>query len=98
MLRPISFSFPSRLKSFNDVPVKPFVRYTALFLAILFLSAAAFAWFDVLTHDNVFTNPELKIAAGWLTTGLMLLALALRGRRARRHNEGPLSDPSQPPR
>jgi hypothetical protein len=61
--------------------MKPFVRYTALFLAIVFLSGAAFVWFDVFTHDNVFTNPELKIAAGWLTTGLMLLALGLRGRR-----------------
>jgi hypothetical protein len=61
--------------------VKPFVRYTALFLAIVFLSGAAIVWFDVFTHDNVFTNPELKIAAGWLTTGLMLLALGLRGRR-----------------
>ena len=44
--------------------MKPFVRYTALFLAIIFLSGAAFVWFDVFTHDNVFTNPELKIAAG----------------------------------
>jgi hypothetical protein len=63
--------------------VKPFVRYTALFLGILFLSGAGFTWFDVLTHDNIFNNPELKIAAGWLTTGLMLLALGLRGRRRR---------------
>lgn len=61
--------------------MKPFVRYTAFFLAVVFLSGAAFVWFDVLTHDNIFTNPELKTAAGWLTTGLMLLALAMRGRR-----------------
>ena len=61
--------------------MKPFVRYTAFFLAVVFLSGAALVWFDVLTHDNIFTNPELKTAAGWLTTGLMLLALAMRGRR-----------------
>lgn len=63
--------------------MKPFVRYTAFFLAVVFLSGAALVWFDVLTHDNIFTNPELKTAAGWLTTGLMLLALAMRGRRRR---------------
>jgi len=63
--------------------MKPFVRYTAFFLAVVFLSGATLLWFDVLTHDNIFTNPELKTAAGWLTTGLMLLALALRGRRRR---------------
>lgn len=61
--------------------MKPFVRYTALFLALVFLTGAAFVWFDVFTHDNFFSNPELKIAAGWLTTGLMLLGLGLRGRR-----------------
>jgi hypothetical protein len=75
--------------------VKPFVRYTALFLAIVFLSGAAFVWFDVLTHDNVFTNPELKIAAGWLTTGLMLLALGLRGRRRNRRNAISAPEPAQ---
>ena len=56
--------------------MKPFVRYTALVLGILFVAGAAFAWFDVLTHENILTNPELKIAGGWLMTGLMLLALA----------------------
>jgi hypothetical protein len=64
--------------------MKPFVRFTALFLAILFLTAAAFAWFDVLTHENILMNPELKIASGWLMTGLMLLALGIRGWRRRR--------------
>ena len=75
--------------------VKPFVRYTALVLSILFLSGAAFVWFDVLTHDNVFTNPELKLAGGWLTTGLMLLALCLRGRRRRRSNPISASEQAQ---
>jgi hypothetical protein len=64
--------------------MKPFVRFAALVLAILFLTGAGFAWFDVLTHENILTNPELKIASGWLMTGLMLLALAMRGWRRRR--------------
>ena len=64
--------------------MKPFVRIAALLLAAMFLTAAGFAWFDVLTHENVLTNPELKIAGGWLMTGLMLLALGIRGWRRRR--------------
>jgi ABC-type uncharacterized transport system permease subunit len=77
--------------------MKPFVRYTALFLAIVFLSGAAFASFDVFTHDNVFTNPELKIAAGWLTTGLMLLGLSVRGWRGRKRNATPSSESLRSP-
>ncbi|HSC41336.1 MAG: hypothetical protein ACM3N3_17605 [Betaproteobacteria bacterium] len=77
--------------------MKPFVRYTALFLAIVFLSGAAFVWFDVFTHDNVFTNPELKIAAGWLTTGLMLLGLSVRGWRGRKRNATPSSESLRSP-
>jgi len=69
--------------------MKPFVRYTAFFLAVVFLSGAALVWFDVLTHDNILTNPELRTAAGWLTTGLMLLALALRGRHRRAEPKPP---------
>jgi hypothetical protein len=64
--------------------MKPFVRIAALSLAAMFLTGAGFAWFDVLTHENVLTNPELKIAGGWLMTGLMLLALGIRGWRRRR--------------
>jgi hypothetical protein len=64
--------------------MKPFVRVTALVLAVLFLLGASLAWFDVLTHENVLTNPELKIASGWLMTGFILLALAVRGWRRRR--------------
>jgi ABC-type uncharacterized transport system permease subunit len=77
--------------------MKPFVRYTALFLAIVFLSGAAFVWFDVFTHDNVFTKPELKIAAGWLTTGLMLLGLSVRGWRGRKRNATPSSESLRSP-
>jgi len=78
--------------------VKPFVRYTALVLGILFLSGAGFAWFDVLTHDNVFNNPELKIAAGWLITGLMLLGFSVRGWRGRKRNPSPSSESLRPRR
>jgi hypothetical protein len=73
-----------------------FVRYTALVLGILFLSAAGFAWFDVLTHENVLTNPELKIASGWLMTGLMLLALGMRGwRRGREQTTTTRTEPEK---
>jgi hypothetical protein len=60
--------------------MKRFVRITALVLAALFLSGAGLAAFDVLTHENMLRNPELKFAGGWLLSGLMLLTLALRGR------------------
>ena len=64
--------------------MKPFVRFTAVAMAILFLFGAGLASFDVLTHENMLANPELKFAGGWLTTGLMFLALALRGWRKHR--------------
>ncbi len=61
--------------------MKPFVRFTALAMAILFLFGGGLASFDVLTHENILAKPELKLAGGWLMTGLMFLALALRGWR-----------------
>ena len=64
--------------------MKPFVRFTALPQAHPFLSGAALAPFDVLTHENMLRNPELKFAGGWLTSGLMLLGLGMRGWRRRR--------------
>ena len=63
--------------------MKPIVRSTILLFAIVFLGGAVFAWFDVLTHDNILTNPELKFATGWLMTGLMFLGLGMRGWRWR---------------
>jgi hypothetical protein len=72
--------------------VKPFVRHTALVLGFLFLCGAAFAWFDVLTQENILTNPELKTAGGWLMTGLMLLALGMRGWRWRERRPGSQGD------
>ena len=63
--------------------MKPFIRITAGAMALLFLSGAALAAFDVFTHGDALHNPELKYAGGWLLSGLMFLALALRGRRKR---------------
>jgi hypothetical protein len=40
--------------------MKPFVRLTVIFFAALFLGGAALAWFDVLMHENMLTNPELN--------------------------------------
>lgn len=54
-----------------------------LFFAVLFLGGAAFAWLDVLTHENMLANPELKFASGWSMTGLMFLGLGVRGWRKR---------------
>ena len=76
--------------------MKPFVRYTALILGVLFLSGAGFAWFDVLSHENALTNPELKVAGGWLLTGLMLLALGMRGLRRRDTDPNSRTEPTRP--
>lgn len=57
------------------------MRFTALLLAVLFLGGAVFAWIDLLKQGNLLSNPQLKPAAAWLTTGLMFLALGLRGWR-----------------
>jgi hypothetical protein len=76
--------------------VKPFVRVTAIVFAILFLLGAGVGWFDVLSHENILTNPELKTASGWLTTGLMLLALGMRGWR-RRADSNSRKEPARPP-
>jgi hypothetical protein len=66
--------------------MKPFVRITAVVLAVLFLLGAGLAWLDVLTHGNILVNPELKTATGWLMTGLIFLALGLRGWRRRKRD------------
>ncbi|MGH7870758.1 MAG: hypothetical protein ACREQO_00915 [Candidatus Binatia bacterium] len=78
--------------------MKPIVRCTILLFAILFLGGAGFAWFDVLTHDNILTNPEFKFATGWLMTGVMFLGLGLRGWRWRKRQpqSNRLSQPRPP--
>lgn len=63
--------------------MRRFVRFTALLLAVLFLGGAVFAWMDLLKQGNLLSNPQLKPASAWLTTGLMFLALGLRGWRFR---------------
>lgn len=63
--------------------MKPFVRYTALLLALVFLVGAGMAWLDLLHEGELLTNPKMKPAMGFLVTGLIFLALALRGQRRR---------------
>ncbi len=63
--------------------MKPFIRRTALALAVLFLGGAALAWIELLKEGDILSNPRLKAASGWLTTGVMLLALGVRGWRFR---------------
>ncbi len=71
--------------------MKRFVWVTALLLAVIFLAGAAFTGLDVLTHADVLKNPELKIAAGWLVTGLLFLSLGVRGWKAHRRKTAPPS-------
>jgi hypothetical protein len=66
--------------------MKPFVTYTALALAILFLTGALFVGSEVLQEPNLFTNPKLKPMLGFLVTGGMFLGVGLRGWRLRRRN------------
>lgn len=77
--------------------MKSYVRFTALLLAVLFLSGAALALFDVLTHENILRNPQLKSAGGWSMTGLMLLGLGLRGWRRRRRQDSTAAQNRTPP-
>ena len=73
--------------------MKRFVWVTALLLAVIFLAGAAFTGLDVLTHANVLQNPELKIAAGWLVSGLLFLSLGVRGWKAHRRKVTPPAEP-----
>jgi hypothetical protein len=63
--------------------MKPYVRITALILGIMFLSAAAAAGVEIWREGDLLANPKLKIAAAWLTSGALLLALGLKGLRRR---------------
>jgi len=64
--------------------MKPFVWVTVLILSLPFLAGAAFTGYDVLGRPGILTNPESKVAVGWLFTGLMFLSLGVRGWRAHR--------------
>jgi len=75
--------------------MKPFVVYTALALAIIFLTGALLAGVEVLQEEHLLANPKLKPALGFLVTGGMFLGIGLRGWRARRRriqsaNQSPL--------
>lgn len=67
--------------------MKPFIWITALVLALLFLAGTAFITFDILGRPDILTNPESKIAVGWLFTGLMFLGLGVRGWRSQRKRQ-----------
>lgn len=69
--------------------MKPFIWITALVLALLFLAGTAFIAFDILGRPDILTNPESKIAVGWLFTGLMFLGLGVRGWRSQRKRQTP---------
>jgi hypothetical protein len=59
--------------------VKPFVRYTALILGILFLAGAGIALINLLEEGNLLSNPKMKSVLQLLVPGLMFSGLALRG-------------------
>jgi hypothetical protein len=64
--------------------MKPFIVYSALVLAILFLGGALLAGAELLQEGNLLTNPKIKPALGFLVTGVMFLGIGLRGLRSRR--------------
>ena len=64
--------------------MKPFVWVTALILSVPFLLGAVFTAYDVLGRPDILTNPESKVAIGWLFTGSMFLGLGVRGWRSHR--------------
>jgi hypothetical protein len=74
--------------------MKPFVTYTALALAIIFLAGAFFAGVEVFQEENLLANPKLKSALGFLVTGGMFLGIGLRGWRARRRQISTGNPPS----
>jgi len=74
--------------------MKPFVSYTAIALAIIFLAGALLAGVEVLQEKNLLTNPKLKPALGFLVTGGMFLGIGLRGWRARQRR---IHSGNQPP-
>jgi hypothetical protein len=63
--------------------MKPFLRYTALALALVFLSGGCIACIDLIRKEVEVSDPLWRTAAGFLTTGAIFLALGLRGLRFR---------------
>jgi hypothetical protein len=64
--------------------MKPFIWITSLVLSLPFLGGAVFTAYDVLGHQEILKNPESKVAVGWLFTGLMFLAMGVRGWKSHR--------------
>jgi hypothetical protein len=73
--------------------MKPFVTYTALALAIIYLAGALFAGVEVFQEGNLLTNPKLKPALGFLVSGGMFLGIGLRGWRPRRKSAPARNEP-----
>jgi hypothetical protein len=63
--------------------MKPFVRYTALALALVFLLGGGIACIDLIHKGTIISDPLWKTAAGFLTTGTIFLGLGIRGLRRR---------------
>ena len=70
--------------------MKPFIWITSLVLSLPFLGGAVFTAYDVLGHQEILKNPESKVAVGWLFTGLMFLAMGVRGWKS--HRRGARAD------
>jgi hypothetical protein len=73
--------YDNQVLSFTNTKhsMKPFVRYTALILAILFLAGASIVLINLLEEGNLLSNPQIKSVLQLLVPGLMFLGLALRG-------------------
>jgi hypothetical protein len=83
--------------------MKPVIWITALLLSLPFLAGAAFTAYDVLGRQDILNNPESKVAVGWLFTGLMFLAMGVRGWKSHRRmidaaNQQSAGRPSEPVR
>ena len=78
--------------------MKPIFRFVSIVMALLFLTGAGFAWTNLLSHENLLADPLLKSASGLLVTGLMFLALGLRGWRPRKRQstEPTRTEPTKP--
>lgn len=63
-----------------------FVRVTALLLGALFLIGAVAAAAELWREGDLLANPKLKIAAAWLMSAAIFLAIGLRGLSRRRRN------------
>jgi hypothetical protein len=59
--------------------MKTYVRVTALILALVFIAAAAAAAVELWREGEILYNPRLKTAAGWLMSGMLFLAIGLKG-------------------